>query len=396
MEYHDHYQTPIVAPISPSHPPHRLQCHLPTPQIPSDDSFILPLLSVPPTATPTPVPLSPDHPYSSWSGYRTFQSVTSSSSEAVARINPRRTRLRWRVGNGQGVKGRGRGERERSEGERERRERGRLEKEEERESEIGKNVGFKLRGGNEQRKDGTTALSRKVLVVFDFDWTMIECNSDTEVVFNFCSDKEVSKQRLQEAAAARSWTRAMDDELKAISELHVKLSDVEAFLASIPIEHELVHFVQVSAQQGVDLRILSDANSFFIEEVLRPKGILGSFSRIVTNPVTLEGDRIVVSPFHKDEHPGSSSSPPNLCKGRVVRDWVAEGGWDTIVYCGDGEGDYEGVMALPGEGVALVRRDWGLHHRLSRAEEEGVVIPRMILWENQRSLAAALFQILKA
>ncbi|EKX53136.1 hypothetical protein GUITHDRAFT_150535 [Guillardia theta CCMP2712] len=242
--------------------------------------------------------------------------------------------------------------------------------------------------------EGEQNAARRQLVVFDFDWTMIECNSDTEVVFKFCADKEISKKRLQEAAATRSWTRGMDEELKAISELDVKSKDIQDFLATIPIEAELLRFVEEAAQAGIDLRVLSDANSFFIEGVLQSKGLLGCFSRIVTNPVTLQGERIVVSPFHQDEHPEGSSSPPNLCKGRVMKDWISEREWHSVVYCGDGEGDYEGVNALPKEGTALVRKDWGLHRRLVRAEEEGIAVPRVVVWEDQRDLAASLFKFL--
>jgi len=39
---------------------------------------------------------------------------------------------------------------------------------------------------------------------------------------------------------------------------------------------------------GVDLRIVSDANTFFIEQILLAKGLEGVFSEIVTNPGLIE------------------------------------------------------------------------------------------------------------
>lgn len=66
-----------------------------------------------------------------------------------------------------------------------------------------------------------------------------------------------------------------------------------------------------------DLRIVSDANRFFIEAILECHGLLGCFSQIVTNPTSVEQDgRLRIFPhcdlgssFH-----GCNLCPPNLCK----------------------------------------------------------------------------------
>lgn len=66
-----------------------------------------------------------------------------------------------------------------------------------------------------------------------------------------------------------------------------------------------------------DLRIVSDANKFYIETILKHHGLLGLFSEIYTNPTSVdELGRIRIFPFHDftiAPH-GCSLCPSNMCK----------------------------------------------------------------------------------
>ena len=66
-----------------------------------------------------------------------------------------------------------------------------------------------------------------------------------------------------------------------------------------------------------DLRVVSDANTFFIETVLAHHGVLGCFSEISTNPARVDADgRLRISPFHDTAAAphGCSLCPENMCK----------------------------------------------------------------------------------
>jgi 2,3-diketo-5-methylthio-1-phosphopentane phosphatase len=66
-----------------------------------------------------------------------------------------------------------------------------------------------------------------------------------------------------------------------------------------------------------DLKVVSDANAFFIETVLEHHGVLGCFSEINTTPARVDADgRLRISPFHdptSSPH-GCSLCPENMCK----------------------------------------------------------------------------------
>jgi pyridoxal phosphate phosphatase PHOSPHO2 len=66
-----------------------------------------------------------------------------------------------------------------------------------------------------------------------------------------------------------------------------------------------------------ELRIVSDANLFFIETILKHLGLRDYFSEINTNPSFVDEEgKLRIFPyhdFHTSPH-GCSLCPPNMCK----------------------------------------------------------------------------------
>lgn len=66
-----------------------------------------------------------------------------------------------------------------------------------------------------------------------------------------------------------------------------------------------------------DLKIVSDANQFYIEKILEQHDLLDCFSEIYTNPTSLdENGNLRILPYHSDALPPHSCNlcPSNLCK----------------------------------------------------------------------------------
>ncbi|PWZ30549.1 Thiamine phosphate phosphatase-like protein [Zea mays] len=110
-----------------------------------------------------------------------------------------------------------------------------------------------------------------------------------------------------------------------------------------------------------DLKVVSDANTFFIETVLAHHGVLGCFSEIVTNPASVDVDgRLRISPFHDPASAphGCSLCPDNMCKGKILGRIQATGSDKKrrFIYIGDGKGDYCPSLKL-GEGDHVMARE---------------------------------------
>ena len=89
----------------------------------------------------------------------------------------------------------------------------------------------------------------------------------------------------------------------------------EGCLQQIQVEPSLKSEILRLSGKGVDVRVLSDANTFFIDTILKSNG-LESIRAVVSNPAAFdENGCLRIRPYHTDPHPVQSTSPPNLCKG---------------------------------------------------------------------------------
>jgi pyridoxal phosphate phosphatase PHOSPHO2 len=238
--------------------------------------------------------------------------------------------------------------------------------------------------------------SHRALIVLDFDWTVINSNSDTDVVEAFATNIDECRARLKEAGSARAWTNGMNTEMGMLHGKGTTVQEIEEYLMSIKIERELSDAIKLASASGAIIHILSDANTWFIDVILRANGLSGTIARVCSNPVEFERGRVRILPFHTSPHPDpESTSPPNLCKGRVMEEWLrelqSEFKLSTVIYAGDGSGDFEGAMRVPQGGFILARKDWSLHKSLAGAADKGQgPQAETCTWETQVQLAAMI------
>uniref|UniRef100_A0A0E0JXJ9 Phosphatase n=1 Tax=Oryza punctata TaxID=4537 RepID=A0A0E0JXJ9_ORYPU len=197
-----------------------------------------------------------------------------------------------------------------------------------------------------------------VVVVFDFDKTIIDCDSDNWVV-----DALGATARFDDLLRRLPWNSAIvslspPPPLDAMmGELHEEgrtVEEVAASLRAAPLSPRVAAAVETAHALGCELRVLSDANAFFIDAVLDHHGLASYFSAVDTNPATVDADgRLRILPYH--DFPGHgcplATCPPNMCKGKVMEriiDEISCGGGGggapaarrRVVYLGDGRGDY--------------------------------------------------------
>ncbi|MCD9640712.1 Inorganic pyrophosphatase 1 [Datura stramonium] len=160
------------------------------------------------------------------------------------------------------------------------------------------------------------------------------------------------------------WNSLMDRMMK---ELHVNgntIGDIEEVLKRVPIHPRIVPAIKSAYALGCDLRVVSDANVFFIETILKHLGIRDCFSVINTNPgyVDEEG-RLQILPyvdFQTSTH-GCNLCPPNMCKGLIIegiQDSMPKEGNKRMIYLGDGSGDFCPSLKLREGDFVMPRKDF--------------------------------------
>jgi pyridoxal phosphate phosphatase PHOSPHO2 len=231
------------------------------------------------------------------------------------------------------------------------------------------------------------------VIMFDFDHTLIDCNSDPWVV-----NQLGATQLMDSLIKVLPWTSLMD---RMMSELHQQgktVSDIEQSLKTVPICLEMIRAIKSAHSLGCDLRIVSDANSFYIKTILENYDLLQYFSEIHTNPASVDNDgRLRIFPYHSytvASH-GCELCPPNMCKGAIVdgiqRCFPPESN-KRFIYLGDGRGDFCPSLKLGSEDHVLARQEYPLWKLLGQNPD--LVKAQVHSWSNAKDVEDCLCKLL--
>ncbi|XP_047330688.1 thiamine phosphate phosphatase-like protein [Impatiens glandulifera] len=232
-----------------------------------------------------------------------------------------------------------------------------------------------------------------IIVVFDFDHTMIDDNSDTWIV-----EKMGLTSVFNQLRRKLPWNSLMD---KMMEELHSSgktIEDIAECLKQIPMNSTLISAIHRLKSIGYDLRIVSDANQFFIDTILEHYGLVGCFSEIITNGSFVDDEgRLKILPYNSLDLPhGCSLCPSNLCKGLVIDKIQASmvKGEKIIMYIGDGGGDYCPSLRLVEGDYILPKKDFPLWKKINGAHNSSILVKAMIQeWVDGEELGMTILRL---
>ncbi|KAJ4831191.1 hypothetical protein Tsubulata_039517 [Turnera subulata] len=238
-------------------------------------------------------------------------------------------------------------------------------------------------------------MAEKIVVVFDFDKTIIDVDSDNWVV-----DELGFTDLFNQLLPTMPWNSLMDTMMREIHAQGKTIEDVEEVLKRIPIHPRVVPAIKSAYALGCELRIVSDANLFFIETILKHLGLRDYFSEINTNPgyVDEEG-RLRISPYHdftKSPHGCGGLCPPNMCKGLVIeriQASLSKEGNKKIIYLGDGVGDYCPSLKLTEADYVMPRKNFPVWDLISR--NPMVIKAEIHEWTDGADLEKVLLQLVE-
>ncbi|KAK9281219.1 hypothetical protein L1049_004114 [Liquidambar formosana] len=118
-----------------------------------------------------------------------------------------------------------------------------------------------------------------IVVVFDFDKTIIDCDSDNWVV-----DELAATDLFNQLLPTMPWNSLMDRMMKELHSQGKTIQDIVEVLKRVPMHPRVIPAIKSANALGCDLKIVSDANLFFIETILEHHGLRNYFSEIYTNP----------------------------------------------------------------------------------------------------------------
>lgn len=187
-------------------------------------------------------------------------------------------------------------------------------------------------------------LAQRELIVFDFDETLVDCNSDTWI-HQLAPDQKIPEQI--EYRHGQDYFKHVQSVLHYLHTKGVTKEDYYNCLSGMPSVPGMIETLIVTLgqqQDKYDMIILSDSNSFFISSYLKAKSLDNLFSTVLTNPARFsEEGQLLIDEYHVQDH--CSMSARNLCKGEALKNFIGKRMLDhntvytCINYVGDGEND---------------------------------------------------------
>ncbi|GMI92701.1 PHOSPHOETHANOLAMINE/PHOSPHOCHOLINE PHOSPHATASE3 [Hibiscus trionum] len=232
-----------------------------------------------------------------------------------------------------------------------------------------------------------------IVVVFDFDRTLIDGDSDRWVVTEMGLSDLFHQLR-----STLPWNSLMDRMMKELHSRGKTAEDIAECLKKTPLNPRTAAAIKSAYALGCNLMILSDANQFFIEKILEHHGLSGCFSKIYTNPTFVDEEgRLRIFPYHDStlSPHGCSRCPTNLCKGLVldqIRAPVPERGRQSFIYLGDGSGDYCPTLKLRDSDYVMPRKNYPLWNRI--LSDRASVKAQVHEWSNGEELERILLHLI--
>ena len=187
--------------------------------------------------------------------------------------------------------------------------------------------------------------------------------------------------------------------MQLLNEDGVTKEQILKVLAAVPMPAETVSALKAAHACGATIIVVSDANTVFINEILKAQGLDGVIHRVITNPATWSDDgTLVVRRLHQPSDPHGCercAKTPNMCKGKIVTELIAEHTPSVVIYGGDGGNDFCAACSLRPSDYILPRAGYTLETKLAEDKKEGTALvsatPR--LWSNYVEFEEAITEL---
>nr|AQS22610.1 putative phosphatase phospho2 [Pseudodiaptomus poplesia] len=211
------------------------------------------------------------------------------------------------------------------------------------------------------------------LLVFDFDHTITDKNTDVEVQELYSGGKISDIPEVAKLYSSAGWTEYMGTVFKLLWEQGVTKEAILSLMRTLeltPVMHQLI--TEAHNDLHAKIIIISDSNSVFIDEILKHRNLIEMVDRVFTNPASwTDKDLLTIQPFHHQEDCKLSSK--NLCKGKIMEDYLGSCGekFSSVAYVGDGRNDFCPALRLKEDDLVFVRKEYSLEKYIQKMKEDG-------------------------
>ncbi|ODN73247.1 hypothetical protein L202_07800 [Cryptococcus amylolentus CBS 6039] len=232
----------------------------------------------------------------------------------------------------------------------------------------------------------------KQLIVFDFDWSFVDQDTD-RWVFEVLSTELRRLLQTRKSGGSQCTPDVVNETMKDLYERGFKKEQVLEALRILPFHPAMKR--AVLAYKGRDannsLLCLSNSNEVYISTILEKHGLTDLFTDVITNPAHWSEsapDHLIIGrrlPATEPPHGCTVGCLANMCKGDELSTYLAaHGGIDSfkkIVYVGDGGNDFCPLLRMRKGDWACVRKGMELHGRIKEEGAKCGLVAEVKYWE---------------
>lgn len=233
-----------------------------------------------------------------------------------------------------------------------------------------------------------------ILVVFDFDHTLVDGNTDTWVT----KLSPMAKTAISENCKKQMcWTNIMQNVFTILHQENFSQQDYENCLKSLQFIEGMKETCEFVMENNIPCIIISDSNTYFIDHLLVRDGLNKVFCEVYTNPAEWKEGCLHVKRYHSHQ---CSICPPNLCKKEVLECFISEytgrnPPFNHVFYIGDGKGDLCPSLSLSENDYILAREGYQLHDLLIKHNDKSTLNATVKSWTSGFHILESIKEVIE-
>ncbi|KXS12584.1 hypothetical protein M427DRAFT_34602 [Gonapodya prolifera JEL478] len=275
------------------------------------------------------------------------------------------------------------------------------------------------------------APTKPFLMIFDFDMSLIDDDCDLVFMKELVPDfGEAIVKRYQNEGGV--WTDYVDEVAQEVARRGFGEQDILGALKKARLHPSTADAIRTAGEAGADIVICSDANTYFIEAILRHHDLFRYIKQIITNSayfsISSTPPRLIISrrTLASDPPHGCDLQTPscglNLCKGKEITRLVGPASWQwnwsrtergktqgspwdspselsqsstsqspygKIIYVGDGRNDFCPISLLSERDIGMVRKGQKLE-KMVDGDSKSKIAARVQKWQDGNDLLAVV------
>lgn len=232
----------------------------------------------------------------------------------------------------------------------------------------------------------------KFLIAFDFDHTIVDSNSD--IVAKDLLPKHALTDRLEAMRTVNGWTDYMQQVFHLLNEFGIDDKAITVSIVSIEPAPGILKLFDYLKSKDCEIIIISDSNTYFIDEWLKYWDLKDSVTTIYSNPACFKSGMLHIEKYHVQDW--CTLSSVNLCKGHILEEHIEckrseNVEFDFVAYVGDGKNDVCPSLRLSSKDIVFARKGMKLEAVLSDGDVRFKA--RVVSWDDASVIADVLQQM---